>query len=128
MPSRPRRDRELSEFPATHEGGLNLQSQNVTRAFGKGPTTTRRAMESLLAKDILREEESQGQISYRFEDPFLGVWSDHAGTQIATCPYRTSRQRRKALWLATLNIFNFSKIPFRLKGCVVDGSTNFYAR
>jgi len=62
----------LVEVRAEH--GLNLQSQRVTKAFGKGPATMRRALEALLAKDIVREEELQGQVRYRFEDPFLGVW------------------------------------------------------
>jgi hypothetical protein len=56
------------------ESGLNLQSQQVIRAFGKGPATMRRSLKALVARDILREEEAHGRVRYRFEDPFLGVW------------------------------------------------------
>lgn len=55
-------------------GGRNMLSIKITHATRKGPGTIKRALESLVARDILREEESLGQIRYRFEDPFFAKW------------------------------------------------------
>jgi len=55
------------------ERGLNLQSQHVIRTFGKRPATMRRSLKALVARDILREEETQGRVRYRLEEPFLSV-------------------------------------------------------
>lgn len=56
------------------EHGVNLQSMKVVRALGKGPSTVRRALEALRARDILREEEAAGSVRVRFEDPFFAQW------------------------------------------------------
>jgi hypothetical protein len=46
-------------------------SIKITHSTKKGPSAIKRALESLVARDILREEEKLGQIRYRFEDPFF---------------------------------------------------------
>lgn len=56
------------------EGGVNLQSTKVVRTLGKGPSTVRRSLQALTARDILREEEHQGKVRMRFEDPFFAQW------------------------------------------------------
>lgn len=55
-------------------GGRNMLSIKITHSTKKGPGTIKRALESLVARDILREEEKLGQIRYRFEDPFFARW------------------------------------------------------
>jgi AAA+ ATPase superfamily predicted ATPase len=55
-------------------GGRGMLSIKITHATRRGPGTIKRALESLVARDILREEESKGQIRYRFEDPFFAKW------------------------------------------------------
>ena len=55
-------------------GGRNMLSIKITHSTKKGPGTIKRALESLVARDILREEEGLGQIRYRFEDPFFAKW------------------------------------------------------
>jgi hypothetical protein len=54
--------------------GRNMLSIKITHSTKKGPGTIKRALESLVSRDILREEESLGQIRYRFEDPFFARW------------------------------------------------------
>lgn len=56
------------------EGGVNLQSTKVAQAMGKGPSTIRRSLLSLTAREILREEELEGKVRMRFEDPFFAQW------------------------------------------------------
>lgn len=56
------------------EGGVSLQSTKVVRVLGKGPSTVRRSLQALTARDILREEEHQGKVRMRFEDPFFAQW------------------------------------------------------
>ena len=56
------------------EQGMNLQSMRVVRVLGKGPSTVRRSLEALMGRDILREEEQQGSVRMRFEDPFFAQW------------------------------------------------------
>jgi uncharacterized protein len=56
------------------EHGVNLQSMKVVRDLGKGPSTVRRSIEALRARDILREEESLANVRIRFEDPFFAQW------------------------------------------------------
>ena len=46
------------------ESGLNLQSQQIIRALEKGPAMMRRSLKALVARDILREEETQGRVHY----------------------------------------------------------------
>lgn len=55
-------------------GGRNMLSIKITHSTKKGPGTIKRALESLIARDILREHEKLGQIRYRFEDPFFAGW------------------------------------------------------
>ena len=52
-----------------------MLSIKTTHSTKKCPGTIKRALESLVARDILREEESLGQIRYRFEDPFFAGWN-----------------------------------------------------
>jgi len=56
------------------ERGVNLQSQRVMKSFGKGSSTIKRALDAMVGRDILREEESLGSLRIRFEDPFFGQW------------------------------------------------------
>jgi uncharacterized protein len=56
------------------EHGVNLQSTKVVQALGKGPSTIRRSLLALRARDILREEEFHGKVQMRFEDPFFAQW------------------------------------------------------
>ncbi len=54
--------------------GVKLQSMKTAKSVGKGPSTLKRALEALLTRDILREEESLGSLRLRFEDPFFSQW------------------------------------------------------
>jgi hypothetical protein len=54
--------------------GVNLQSMQVVRLLGKGPSTVRRSVGALVDRNILREEESTNGIRMRFEDPFFAQW------------------------------------------------------
>ena len=56
------------------ESGTNLQSKQVARKTNVTPSSMRRALESLAAQDILRQEESQGNLRFVFEDPFFAHW------------------------------------------------------
>jgi len=56
------------------EGGVSLLSMKVVRAVGRGASTLQRSLEALLARDILRQEQSLGSIRFRFEDPFFAAW------------------------------------------------------
>lgn len=56
------------------EGGTGLQSMKVVKALGKGPSTVKRAVDAMVSRDILREEEYQGSVRMRFEDPFFAHW------------------------------------------------------
>lgn len=56
------------------EKGQNLQSAKVTQMIKVSPSSISRALESLTSQDILRQEETKGSISYRFEDPFFASW------------------------------------------------------
>lgn len=56
------------------ENGQNLQSIKVMEITKVSPSSIRRALESLTAQDILRQEESLGIIRFRFEDPFFAHW------------------------------------------------------
>lgn len=56
------------------ERGSGLLSARVTRRYGMPPSTMQRALEALTARDIVREEETQGALRLRLEDPFLGAW------------------------------------------------------
>jgi len=56
------------------EGGARLQSHKVTLTVGRAASTVQRALEALTAKEILREEEQEGGVRMRFEDPFFARW------------------------------------------------------
>lgn len=56
------------------EKGQNLQSIKITERMKVSPSSMRRALESMTARDILRQEEKAGTIRYRFEDPFFAHW------------------------------------------------------
>lgn len=56
------------------EGGSGLQSQKATQLIGKGASTVQRSVGALLVKEILREEEHEGGMRFRFEDPFFSQW------------------------------------------------------
>jgi len=56
------------------EHGVNLQPMKVVRELGKGPSTVRRSIEALRARDILRDEEGLSRVRIRFEDPFFAQW------------------------------------------------------
>jgi hypothetical protein len=56
------------------EDGARLQSQKVALSVGRGTSTVQRAVEALTEKEILREEEHQGGVRMRFEDPFFAHW------------------------------------------------------
>jgi hypothetical protein len=47
------------------ERQVGLQSMRVAKAVGKGPSTVRRALGTLVSRDILREEESLGSVRMR---------------------------------------------------------------
>jgi uncharacterized protein len=57
-----------------NEQGARLQSQKVSQFIGKGASTVQRSVSSLIEKDIVREEEHEGGMRLRFEDPFFGQW------------------------------------------------------
>ena len=56
------------------EAGARLQSHKVALSVGKGTSTIQRALEALTDKEILREEEQEGGVRMRFEDPFFAQW------------------------------------------------------
>jgi len=56
------------------EGGVQMLSANTARAVGRGASTVAKSLSALVNREILREEESTGDIRYRFEDPFFAVW------------------------------------------------------
>jgi AAA+ ATPase superfamily predicted ATPase len=57
-----------------NEQGARLQSQKVAQFIGRGASTVQRSLSSLIEKDIVREEEHEGGMRLRFEDPFFGQW------------------------------------------------------
>lgn len=58
------------------ERGVQMLSANTARAVGRGASTVAKSLSALVNREILREEESEGDIRYRFEDPFFAVWID----------------------------------------------------
>jgi len=56
-------------------GGVNLQSIKVARWARTGPSSIRKSLDALMARNVLREEEYQrGKVRLRFEDPFFAQW------------------------------------------------------
>jgi len=56
------------------EKGTNLRSMKVIQKVGKGASTVQRSLGALLDKNILREDQKDGVIYMRFEDPFFAQW------------------------------------------------------
>lgn len=56
------------------EGGVQMLSAGTARSVGRGASTVAKSLSALVNREILREEESAGDIRYRFEDPFFAVW------------------------------------------------------
>ena len=56
------------------ERGVQMLSANTTRVVGGGASTIAKSLRALVNRELLREEESAGNIRYRFEDPFFAVW------------------------------------------------------
>ncbi|MGH9847938.1 MAG: helix-turn-helix domain-containing protein [Blastocatellia bacterium] len=59
---------------ALKEKGAGLLAKRVVRESGMATSTLQRAVKSLIEKDILREDELERAIRYRFEDPFFAGW------------------------------------------------------
>jgi hypothetical protein len=59
---------------AVEEGGRQMQSRKVTRAIGANPSSVQKALLKLTESNILREEATEGENRYRFEDPFFSHW------------------------------------------------------
>lgn len=56
------------------EKGANMQSIRVVRSIGSGAATVRKALLTMSAMTILREDQTASQKIYRFEDPFFASW------------------------------------------------------
>jgi ribosomal protein L35AE/L33A len=56
------------------EQGVNLQSLKVAQFVGRGASTVQRSLGALLERNILRQEEHEGGVRMRFEDPFFAQW------------------------------------------------------
>jgi ribosomal protein L35AE/L33A len=56
------------------EDGMHLQSQKVAQLVGKGASSVQRSLGALMQKEILREEQHEGGVRLRFEDPFFAQW------------------------------------------------------
>jgi hypothetical protein len=56
------------------EGGYRLQSHRVALLVGKGASSVQRSLGALTEKEILRQEEQEGGVRMRFEDPFFAQW------------------------------------------------------
>lgn len=54
--------------------GTNLRSIRVVQKLGKGASTVQRSLAALIDKNILREDQNDGVIQMRFEDPFFAQW------------------------------------------------------
>jgi AAA+ ATPase superfamily predicted ATPase len=65
---------QLTLMAVIQQGGLHLQSQKVAQLVGKGTSSIQRSLGALIEKDILREEENEGGLRMRFEDPFFAQW------------------------------------------------------
>ena len=55
-------------------GGFNLQSHRVAQLVGKGASSVQRSVGAMTEKEILRQEEHEGGVRTRFEDPFFAQW------------------------------------------------------
>lgn len=58
------------------ESGGGLQSREITVRYAVSPAAMRKSLAALEARDILRREESIGEVRWRLEDPFFRVWLD----------------------------------------------------
>ncbi len=58
----------------TEFDGLNMTGIAATARVGRPANSVKRALESMIDRDILRVHEAIGQMQYRLEDPFFGAW------------------------------------------------------
>lgn len=65
---------QMTLIAVIQEQGEKLRSQKVSRLVGKGASTVQRSLGSLVQKELLREEEQEGGVRMRFEDPFFAQW------------------------------------------------------
>lgn len=56
------------------EKGTGLFGKRPVRESGMTVSTLQRALEAVVAKEIVREEQTLGAVRYRFEDPFFAAW------------------------------------------------------
>ena len=56
------------------KGGKGLTSSDGVRVVGRGASTIRQALQSMVNSEILREDQSGRLIQYCFEDPFFDHW------------------------------------------------------
>ena len=57
------------------EGGTGLYASAVVRAYDlASPSTMRTAVKALVKAGVAREQETQGAVRYRLEDPFFAAW------------------------------------------------------
>ncbi len=59
---------------ALKEKGVEMHSARVTRKHGLSPGSVARALQSLQDREVLRTEESRGQVRLRLINPFFGAW------------------------------------------------------
>ncbi|MEP6472592.1 MAG: hypothetical protein ABJC74_02665, partial [Gemmatimonadota bacterium] len=56
------------------QGGRELLSRTALDGHGLAASTIQRALESLDTLGLVRQEEIEGGIRYRLEDPFFSIW------------------------------------------------------
>jgi hypothetical protein len=56
------------------ERGEKLKSRKVSLLVGRGASTVQKSLAALSTKEILRQEEHEGNMRMRFEDPFFAQW------------------------------------------------------
>lgn len=54
--------------------GQNMTGIAATQRIGRPANSVKRALESMVDRDILRADQAAGQTQYRLEDPFFGAW------------------------------------------------------
>ena len=65
---------QMTLLAVVRQRGVNLQSIRTAHAIGTGPATIRRALQSMIAREILREELKMDERRLRFIDPFFAHW------------------------------------------------------
>jgi hypothetical protein len=56
------------------ERGVEMYSARVTRKYGLSPASISRSLKTLQEREVLRAEESLGQVGLRLINPFFGAW------------------------------------------------------